>query len=274
MIIKQITISIFLCFGILFTNNIQAHVSATDLVNLSEEFQEFITKTGGKESPYHEMSLPLYALEFDHFEIFFYLAKREGFHFRYVSPLQEPNVTVTTIFHTAIRKGNADLLDKLLIEFEDGSSSYEYSRHNNHVEESTNILGLALLPEYVNYDIVKTILDHSFDPNGKNINGSDRYKNVDVRVKPYWSKTTTYQAFMLDRLDIVELLLQYGAYLDTRLLNEYITSQNIEGIRLVITCGARVFWKHIELALKHNMNLEGEEIALLLFEVYDQTQNP
>jgi hypothetical protein len=274
MLIKQIVISISLFFVILFTNDIQADVSVNDLVNLNENFQEFITSTGGEESPYRKMSLPLYALEFDHFEMFFYLAKREGFQFRYVSPLQEPNVTTTTIFHTAIRKCNAALLDRLLNEFEVWSPSYEYSSYNNRAKESTNIMGLALLPEYVNYNIIKTILDHKFNANGKNINGSDRYKNVDVRVRPYWSTTTTYQAFMLDRLDIVELLLQYGAGVDPRLLNEYIIRQNKEGVRLTITYGAKVMWSHIELALKYNTNPEGREIALLLFEVYDQTQSP
>jgi hypothetical protein len=266
MSIKYLTTSIIFLLSILFTENAQAKVTASDLTNLNNELKEIIASSDSG-SPYFNMSLALYALETDNFEIYFYLTERDGFVIQYKSPLQESNVVTTTIFHTAVRKGNAMLLEELLDRCATSNSVHEYSFSSltkNKAEQSFNVLGLALLADYINYDIVKTILEHGINPNSWRCQN-----NQDVRS----NNTMIYPAFMFDRLDILELLMQYGAQVNvgnTQLLNEYIKRQHIEGVRLLISYGENVNWGHLDLALKFNTNSKGEEITLLLFEVYDK----
>ena len=264
----KVVVFILLLFVIFSFGSVQAVVTINDIINLGNELKEEKKQSG---SPYSSMDLTTYALETDRFEECLHLLKRDGCSVNYYkSVLQEPNTIEieTNVFFTAIRKKNAVILNELLNNY--GEYSHRHERHivkyGCSYEDCCNLLGLALLTEYVDYDVIKVILEHKFKPDERG------YKNPqDERFKKVSKLTTIQQALSFDNIEIVRILLQHFAK-HSGLLRHYIVSQNLEGVKMVMIC-EKITWEHIELAINYNNNPESEEIFSLLIERYDLQGN-
>lgn len=211
------------------------------------------------------MDLVTYALEIDYFDEAFYLLKREGCSTNYYkSPLQEPNTIdiETNIFFTAIRKKQVEFLKELLIKY--GSIAYREERaivgHANY-SYCCNLLGLALLSEYANIDVIRVLLNYKFKPEFRG------YKNSkDERFKKVIDLTSVQQAIILDDIEIIRLLITHGA--PHSILRHYIQVQNLEGVRMACAC-EHITWNDVEFALSLGVNEIGEQIFQLVYERFN-----
>ncbi len=224
-----------------------------------------------------------HALESGDYDLFFELAEAERgtpADIYYVSPLQNSwncdTIVKTTVFHTAIRKKDPELLDRLLKFYNArwGCCEWERSKYSDGREVySISPFGFALLEKGdAQYEFVKILLENGVRPDERGRYTEEALEN-DSRLllyKTLGKKPALYQAFYTCGFEICELLLEYGAHPDPRLLMDALQGRCFNFVRTLIDYDVEVSWEHVEYCLRQRQKYGQTQITKLIVDTYQK----